>query len=163
MDEKGEFACRRLAPRASEILMHAVGREVRCLSGRIWLTQYGDRRDIVLGPGQCFVLSLPNVVVMAAGKEAVFALGPREVAMPPCYWLRRIAGWFDPRHGSTVLRPLRGRVAFAGTAPPCRTHLAYSGEKAPAVAPASSKENAACLVPSSNSGSSSPAPIPISR
>ncbi len=32
----------------------AAGRRVECLSGSIWITQDGDRRDIVLGAGEAF-------------------------------------------------------------------------------------------------------------
>ena len=32
------------------------GHRVCCLDGKVWITQQGDRRDVILNAGECFVL-----------------------------------------------------------------------------------------------------------
>ncbi len=48
------LATRSLAKGRIRHLTVHVGRSVECLSGSIWITLDGDRRDIVLGPGEAF-------------------------------------------------------------------------------------------------------------
>jgi hypothetical protein len=112
MDTRSAITRMTLEPRQSILLDHAAGTEVICREGRMWLTQYGDSRDIVLGPGQSFVLTLPSCLVMSASGNADFLLraacpvgGGRRGG-----WLRRIAGLFDPRWGSAAQRALQGRI-----------------------------------------------------
>lgn len=99
-----------LGPRESILLDHAVGMEVVCRSGRLWLTQYGDARDIVLGPGQSFLISLPSCLIMGEGGKAVFVLRPQRGRRHTQGWLRRLAGLFDPRWSGAVQRGLDGRI-----------------------------------------------------
>ena len=48
------LAARALAKGRTRHLPAHVGRTVECLSGAIWITQDGDLRDVVLGPGDTF-------------------------------------------------------------------------------------------------------------
>ena len=32
------------------------GMRLQVAAGKVWLTQHGDLRDVVLGPGECFVI-----------------------------------------------------------------------------------------------------------
>jgi hypothetical protein len=54
MDNDLNLAARSLAKGRVRHLPGRAGRSVECLSGSIWITQDGDRRDIVLGPGEAF-------------------------------------------------------------------------------------------------------------
>ncbi len=47
---------------------------VRVAQGRIWLTEEGDRRDILVGPGESFRLE-------RAGLALVYALEPAALAL----------------------------------------------------------------------------------
>jgi hypothetical protein len=50
---------------------HARGRTVLCASGRVWLTQHGDARDVFLDSGESFTLDHPGeAVVQAVGSTA---------------------------------------------------------------------------------------------
>ncbi|THF60766.1 DUF2917 domain-containing protein [Pseudothauera nasutitermitis] len=117
MDARFGIATHRLAPRAVHMLTGAAGTEVICRSGCTWITQYGDSRDVVLHAGQSFVLECSSVVVMSSnlGAEILLraAMAPR-----PHGWLRRLAGWLDPRSGSTVARDLAGRLPGSAGARP---------------------------------------------
>ena len=113
MDTRSELTRMALEPRESIVLDHAAGMEVIARRGCLWLTQYGDSRDIVLEPGRSFVLTLPSCLVMSASGGADFLLRPA----PPARgggrrggWLRRLAGLFDPRWGSAAQRALEGRI-----------------------------------------------------
>ena len=50
------------------------GRAVVCVSGALWLTQEGDVRDIVLGPGESFVIDTDGRVVVSGLGDAVAAV-----------------------------------------------------------------------------------------
>jgi hypothetical protein len=59
-------------------LTHALGTRISCLTGRIWITQHGNRDDIVLEAGEAGQIS-------HAGLALVQALRPARVALhaPP--------------------------------------------------------------------------------
>lgn len=100
-----------LEARAAVVLEQAVGLEVSCRAGRVWITQYGDSRDIVLDAGEAFELTLPNAVMMACTKGASLSVRRVAPAAPQRGdWLRRLAAWLDPRAGSAVTRQLHGRL-----------------------------------------------------
>lgn len=44
-----------------------LGRRVECLSGVLWVTQDGDRRDVVLEAGVAFVFDRDNADALVSG------------------------------------------------------------------------------------------------
>jgi Protein of unknown function (DUF2917) len=50
------------------------GRRVECLSGSIWITQDGDRRDIVLAAGEGFDFDRPGDALLSAFAESRYLL-----------------------------------------------------------------------------------------
>ena len=73
-----------LAQRSVHRIENGKGTEVFCLKGTVWLTQEGDPRDIVLSPGQSFVLDRKGVAVVYALKEAAITVGtPGHVSPAP--------------------------------------------------------------------------------
>lgn len=63
--------------RAREVLRirDGQGLAVRCLGGALWITQDGATDDILLKPGQCFVLDRPGLALVSA------PVGPASVAI----------------------------------------------------------------------------------
>src|SRR5690242_19290504 len=60
------------------------GIEVRCLLGQLWITQAGDCEDIILQPGQSFVLDRQGLALVAAlVGPAVVIFEPGEIVAPP--------------------------------------------------------------------------------
>lgn len=55
-----------ITPRAPLMLEYAIGAHITALRGEVWITQYGDSRDIVLKPGQTFQVELPACLVMTS-------------------------------------------------------------------------------------------------
>lgn len=51
-----------------------LGRRIECLSGSLWVTQDGDRRDIVLAPGQSFVFDRSEGVLVNALDDSRYLL-----------------------------------------------------------------------------------------
>lgn len=119
MDRSRGTMIRRLAPGEIRVFSAMAGVEVRCLEGRIWLTQYGDDRDVVLEAGRACVPAMASaVVVMSSAHGARVALGrPERSARVRRRWWQRLASVFDPRAGSAVLRQLEGRVPTQVVAP----------------------------------------------
>lgn len=109
MDAGGETMIRQLAPGECRVLKDMAGVEVRCLAGRVWLTQYGDDRDVVLEAGQVFEYLVSSVVVVSSSSGARVALRRAET-MPRLGVWRRLLGLLDPRSGSVVTRQLDGRL-----------------------------------------------------
>jgi len=54
----------------------ALGRRVECLAGSLWITQKGDRRDIVLEPGQAFEFDHTEGFVGALADSRYLLLQP---------------------------------------------------------------------------------------
>jgi hypothetical protein len=50
------------------------GMRLQVAAGKVWLTQHGDERDVVLGPGECFVID-------RAGRTLVQALDAAELRL----------------------------------------------------------------------------------
>lgn len=55
----------------------AVGTWVHCVSGSLWLTQEGDRRDIVLEPGAAARIERPGASILYALADARYMLLPQ--------------------------------------------------------------------------------------
>jgi hypothetical protein len=51
------------------------GLEITALSGTVWITQACDRRDVILTPGQCFILDRHGRAVVYALKDAAIVVG----------------------------------------------------------------------------------------
>jgi hypothetical protein len=89
-DMRTRFAIRRLRLNTGELLNIGDGEgcTVLCLEGCAWITQSDDQRDIVVNPGEAFVLDKPGLALVCA------AAGPAEVAvevsllppLPPYRW-----------------------------------------------------------------------------
>jgi hypothetical protein len=55
--------------------LHAdAGRRVECLSGSLWITQDGDRRDIVLGAGEGFDFDRRGDALLSAFADSRYLL-----------------------------------------------------------------------------------------
>jgi Protein of unknown function (DUF2917) len=52
----------------------AVGTQIDCLRGRIWITEMGSMDDIVLEAGQRYVISRGGVALVQALREALVGL-----------------------------------------------------------------------------------------
>jgi hypothetical protein len=70
-----------LAPRAVRShttlpLQDHTGQRVACLDGEIWITQQNDPRDVVLAPGECFVLDRPGLALVFAFRDAILTVSP---------------------------------------------------------------------------------------
>ena len=50
------------------------GRRVECLSGSIWITQDGDRRDIVLAAGEAFDFDRQGAALLSAFADSRYLL-----------------------------------------------------------------------------------------
>jgi hypothetical protein len=66
-----------LAAREALDIRDGRGIEVRCLGGNVWITQAGDREDIVLHSGESFVLDRKGLAMVTA------LLGPATVVLQP--------------------------------------------------------------------------------
>lgn len=96
-------------------LPHAQGASVAVIAGRVWLTQEGDTRDILLTPGDSFEIAGPGLALVQALGEARIALLPpagrsAPIVRPrlpearpfrlPGEWDAGVGGWMPtlPRH-----------------------------------------------------------------
>ena len=60
----------RLPRRATLTLADRAGDRIDCLHGRLWITQDGDPRDIVLDAGASFELDRPGLAIVSALTDA---------------------------------------------------------------------------------------------
>ncbi len=59
----------------------ARGHTIVCHSGEVWVTQEGDRRDIILGAGESFALDRKGqALVQAFGQSAISIASPAHMA-----------------------------------------------------------------------------------
>ncbi len=68
------LASRSLAKGRISHLPVRVGRSVECLSGSIWITQDGDLRDIVLGPGDAFAFDRHTDALLSAFADSRYVV-----------------------------------------------------------------------------------------
>ena len=59
--------------RVRHLAAHA-GRSVECLSGSLWITQDGDLRDIVLGPGEAFAFDRRTDALLSAFDDSRYVV-----------------------------------------------------------------------------------------
>ncbi len=50
------------------------GRRLECIAGSIWITQDGDRRDIVLAPGEAFTFDRQGDAIVSALADSRYLL-----------------------------------------------------------------------------------------
>jgi hypothetical protein len=55
----------------------ARGVSISCLEGDLWITQQGDSRDYMIGPGERFVVDAPGRVVVSSLHQAEIAMAGR--------------------------------------------------------------------------------------
>lgn len=70
----------RLEPGAPLRLRDSVGKGVAILSGKVWITQEGDPRDLFLGGGESFIPDRPGLALVqgvSGSTLALFELEPR--------------------------------------------------------------------------------------
>src|SRR5262245_47553402 len=58
------------------------GLSITCLKGHVWITQDRDVRDIILGPGQSFVLDRNGLAIVYAFKDAAIHVGRPGQVLP---------------------------------------------------------------------------------
>jgi hypothetical protein len=63
-------------------LSDALGATVRVTRGELWMTQEGDPRDVVLGPGDTFSIDRGGLSVLQALSAATVTLGPAASHVP---------------------------------------------------------------------------------
>ena len=101
----------RLEGHASTVLPEGVGTLVACTSGCVWLTRYGDPRDLVLHSGDSFRIDGPGTVVMTAHHGAVLQIFPGEAARPVRLGFgARLARLIGPRWHSAARRLAGGSM-----------------------------------------------------
>ncbi|MBT0960045.1 DUF2917 domain-containing protein [Denitromonas iodatirespirans] len=96
-----------LTPRTTLVLAQMAHAEIRSRRGSVWITQYGDPRDLVLAPGESVVLKLPTATVMTASDGAEVLITRRATAPARASIGRWLAGLFDPRWSSRASCALR--------------------------------------------------------
>ena len=52
------------------------GHTIVCHNGSVWLTQHGDGRDIVLGPGDSFALDRNGLALVQALEQSAISIAP---------------------------------------------------------------------------------------
>ncbi len=68
------LASRSLARGRVRHLPVRIGRSVECLDGSIWITQDGDLRDIVLGPGEAFAFDRCTDALLSAFDDSRYVV-----------------------------------------------------------------------------------------
>ncbi len=96
-----------LKPQQALRLRRAQGTRLRAVQGTVWITIDNDRRDILLNPGEVFVVdSLQAVVALPLGPQATLDVcaaraEPRVCQEPRPSWLpQRLHAWL---HGAGAL------------------------------------------------------------
>ena len=75
MDTDLKRAARLIGPNATLALHDVAGHTILAVSGRLWLTQHGDSRDVFLEPGQQFTVERQgDTVAQALGAGAAVIL-----------------------------------------------------------------------------------------
>lgn len=110
MDEHSASIVELARHRRAVVLEQAFGAELRVLEGTVWLTQYGDDRDVVLGPGGRHRLERAGTALLgalggSARVEIVRGASPQAAGSLAA----RLLGWLDPRSGGRAAAALAAR------------------------------------------------------
>ena len=71
MNDKPDWETTALERRQSLPLCGGVGGKIVCVSGKLWVTQENDSRDIILGPGQVFTIDRRGLTLIHATQRSV--------------------------------------------------------------------------------------------
>ena len=93
-----------IGPRGGMLLHDATGSMVKCLSGIVWLTMEGDYRDIVLEPGESFVVDHDGLTILAAQQPNAIEVSARPQGKT---WWDHVVEFLDRNYGPAALRPSR--------------------------------------------------------
>lgn len=100
-----------LADNQPLVLTDSLGTLVHCVSGKLWLTQYTDCRDIVLEAGDTFEIDLNTTVVILAMSDACLLLEHASIASPLAKLSQWLGALFQPARYAQH-RPATGTVAW---------------------------------------------------
>jgi hypothetical protein len=97
------------------VIDDACGQVIACESGELWVTQDGDRRDVILPAGQSWRIDRPGPLVLSAFKPSMATLAHRETGRAACLprregaaaLLARILRWRFPALASFPATHLR--------------------------------------------------------
>lgn len=79
-------------------LSEARGWTVECRRGRLWITQDGDPRDIVIAAGEQFTFDRDTPTLVSALGESTVAWRPAPQARPIAQWLQAVTRRLEPFH-----------------------------------------------------------------
>jgi len=104
-------------------LENGYGRRIAVLEGRVWVTQYGDRRDVVLQTGEEFVFDRPVTAMVSAlrGNARIIMQEGIEIGSPRRKGLfnawtaftRAVARWQGARQSPVKRTNLRAMSDYA--------------------------------------------------
>jgi uncharacterized protein (AIM24 family) len=104
MDMHETHTKHQIGPRRGLALRDARGRTVKCVSGSVWLTMEGDRRDVVLNPGASFVVDRDGLTLLAAQQPSAVQVS---VQNRTNHWWDRVVDFLDRTYGPGAIRPSR--------------------------------------------------------
>jgi hypothetical protein len=93
-----------IGPRHGLALRAARGRIVKCVSGSVWLTMEGDRRDVVLNPGASFVVDRDGLTLLAAQQPSAVQVSAQNQSRN---WWNRLMDCLEQTYGPAAIRPDR--------------------------------------------------------
>jgi DUF2917 family protein len=94
----------RLEPHQVVGLLDAEGARVQCRSGRLWITQDRDGRDLLVAAGNAFTLDRPGLALIHALERADVALSEAERKPDPiAAGLRAFGRWIAAAFGPQAL------------------------------------------------------------
>ena len=97
-----------LADNQPLVLTDSLGTLVHCMSGKLWLTQYTDCRDIVLGAGDSFEIDLNTAVVILAMSDAYLLLERTSITSPLTKLNQWLGSLFQPGAASSFANSCGG-------------------------------------------------------
>lgn len=100
-----------LAARRAMSLNDAAGAEVACVSGQVWLTMDGDRRDIFLAPGEAHNIERGGLTLINAIEPSVLHVElPRPRSAAWKQRLQRVWNWLVEAGEARVRRRIERGV-----------------------------------------------------